>query len=466
MKTTVKLWHHEIDKDNIIIYNILNIYCILGGKQNMPKLNGVHVPHRKNTAEMTPVRMPVPATLYFPMSQHIGAPAKPVVAKGDKVYKGTLIGEAGGFVSSPIYSSTSGTVTAVKDTIQSNGNYVPTVVIESDGEDLPDPAITAPEVTDFDSFIAAVRNSGIVGLGGAGFPTSVKLGVKDLSKVDYIILNGAECEPYLTGDTRTMLDRTEDIAEGIRLLKKYFNAKFLAGIEKNKPKCIAKMKTIDGLTVKALPSIYPQGGEKVLIFNTTGRIVPEGALPLDTGCIVINVTTLAEIARYMRTGMPLVEKCITVDGTAIKDPKNVIAPIGTPVGEVLDFCGGYNLPPEKVLYGGPMMGMSLPALDCPVIKQTNGLTAFSIREAALPEPTNCIRCGRCEHACPLALRPALINQALIDNDMEELQNLHANLCMECGCCSFVCPAYRPIVQQNKLAKGKLAAYLKSKGGNK
>ncbi len=433
----------------------------------MSKLHGVSVPHKKSTAKLPPVKMGAPTVAYYPMTQHIGAPAKPCVKAGDEVFVGTLIAEAGGYVSSPIYSGVSGKVTKLEPMLQSSGAYVTTVIIEPDGNQTPDPHLKAPEVRDFDSFIAAVRDSGVVGLGGAGFPTAVKLDVKDLSRIDYVIVNGAECEPYLTGDTRTMLDRTDEVVHGIELLKKYLGApKFIIGIEKNKPQCIKKMREataeIPEVSVKALPSIYPQGGEKVLIYNTTGRIVYEGKLPIDSGVIVINCTTLAAVSNYISTGMPLVEKCITVDGNAVKEPKNVIAPIGAPVCEVFEFCGGFKAEPEKVLYGGPMMGISVADISAPVLKQTNGLIALCGSEAAPVRTTPCIKCGRCTNICPLGLAPVSIGAAYEHNDHEALAKYKANLCMECGCCSYVCPAKRPLVQKNKLAKAELAKWLRAK----
>lgn len=438
-----------------------------GALKLMSKLHGISVPHRKKTAKLAPQRMGAPTIAYYPMTQHIGAPAKPVVKAGDDVFVGTLIAEAGGFISSPIYSGVSGKVKKVEPTLQPGGASVDTVIIESDGAQTPDSSLTPPVVRDFDSFISAVRDSGVVGLGGAGFPTAVKLGVKDLSKIEYVIVNGAECEPYLTGDTRTMLDRTDEVVHGIELLEKYLGApKFIIGIEKNKPQCIKKLReATEGMakvTVRALPSVYPQGGEKVLIYNTTGRIVEEGKLPIDCGVIVINCTTLAAISHYISTGMPLVEKCITVDGNAVKEPKNVIAPIGTPIGEVFEFCGGFVSEPEKILYGGPMMGISVIDTSAPVLKQTNGLLAFYGADAKPQRTTPCIKCGRCTNVCPLGLAPVSIGAAYEHNDHEALAKYKANLCMECGCCSYVCPAKRPLVQKNKLAKAELAKWLRAK----
>lgn len=424
---------------------------------------GVHVPHRKHTASCHAERMPIPKTVVIPMSMHIGAPAKPVVAVGDTVGVGQLIGEAGGFVSSPVHSSVSGTVKKIDTILGSNGNPMTAVTIETDGEQRPYEGVTPPTVTNYDEFVAAVRASGIVGLGGAGFPTCVKLSVKDLSKVDYVILNGAECEPYITADTLTMTDRAEEIFEGIQLLEKYLGVKnVIIGIEDNKPEAIAAMRELSAkdsaIQVKALPASYPQGGEKVLIYNTVGRVVPEGKLPLDAGCIVMNVTTCACIAQYVKTGMPLIEKCLTVDGSAVANPKNVIAPIGASMKDVFDFCGGFKEEPKKVLYGGPMMGIAVPDLNQPILKSTNAILAFNAKEAERPEETPCIHCGNCINHCPMRLNPPAIAKALNQKDGAALMELKPNLCMECGACVFVCPARRNIVARHKLAKIELRNY--------
>lgn len=421
------------------------------------------MPHRKNTANMPPVRMPSPETVVIPMAMHIGRPSVPVVKAGDKVKVGQLIAEAGGYVGSPIYASVSGTVKKVDDWLVSSGSRVPAVIIASDGEMALSESVQPPEVADYQSFIAAVVKSGIVGLGGAGFPTAVKLDIKDLSRLETLIINGAECEPYITSDTRTMLDRSEEMVYGVSLLEKYLEAKrVVIGIESNKPQCVAKMKEAfkddDKVTVRALPAMYPQGGEKVLIYHVTGRVVGEGKLPIDAGAIVLNCTTLADLAQYIKTGMPLVEKCVTVDGSAVKEPKNVIAPIGAPIGKVIEFCGGFKEDPCKVLYGGPMMGITVPDLEQPVLKTTNALTAFNAKDAKTPEPTPCIRCGRCVDHCPLNLMPAEIERAFEAKDPEALDKYKVNLCMECGCCAFGCPARRPLVQVNKLAKVMLRDY--------
>ena len=433
------------------------------------KLHGIKVPHKKNTANCVPVRLSVPETVRIPMSMHIGKPAKVAVKRGDTVKVGQLIGEADGFISAPVHSSVSGTVAKIEEMTLSNGAKGQCVVIDTDGEQAVFEGVKPPEVHDLDSFTEAVRQSGAVGLGGAGFPTFVKLSVKDLSKLDAVVINAAECEPYITSDTRTMLDKSGDIMSGIEAVKKYLHPnRFIIGIEKNKPEAIKKMQELasqsEGVEVKVLPSSYPQGGEKVLVFNTVGKIIPKGGLPLDVGVIVINVTTLAFIGNYLKTGMPLVNKCVTVDGSAVKEPKNVIAPIGMSIADVLEQSGGTKSEVAKALYGGPMMGLAVPSLYSPILKNTNAITAMDIKEATPPKTTPCIRCGACLNHCPLRLDPREIARAYKLGSVEDLQTLHVDLCMECGCCSYICPAHRPLVQTNKLAKALLRVNQAKKEG--
>ena len=435
------------------------------------KLKGIRVPHRKNTADSIPQRLPLPETVTIPMSMHIGKPALPTVKIGDRVTVGQLIGMADGFISAPIHSSVSGKVKKLDEITMSGGMKATAVIIETDGLQEVCESVKPPVVTDFESFVSAVKESGVVGLGGAGFPTFVKLGVKDLSAIDAVIINAAECEPYITSDTRTMLDKAEYISKGIDLLQKYLKAKrIIIGIENNKKLCIDKMTELanskSGVEVKVLPSIYPQGGEKVLVYNTMGKIIPKGGLPLDVGAVVINCTTLSTIAEYMEIGMPLVEKCITVDGSAVNEPQNVIAPIGTPLEKLFEICGGFKSEPKKVLYGGPMMGIAVPSLDAPVLKMTNAVIALDEKDAGPPKTTACINCGECVNHCPLRLDPREIAKAYRLDLCEELKKQCADLCMECGCCAYVCPAKRPIVQNNKLAKAKLNKYLREQKSGK
>ena len=426
----------------------------------LKKLGGVHAPHLKNTAERAPERIPVPGEIVLPMSMHIGAPAKPVVSVGDTVKVGQLVAEGSGFVSSPIHASVSGKVRSIEEFEGAGGSRTTAVYITTDGQQTPFEGLTPPEITDTKSFLKAVRDSGAVGLGGAGFPTAVKLTVDDPAKIQYVIVNGAECEPYITSDTRTMLDDAALVWEGALLLKKYLGVKSIViAIEDNKQEPIRKMRELSagegGIEVRALPSLYPQGGEKVLIYNVTGRIVPEGKLPLDVGVVVLNVTTLATIARYIKTGMPLVSKCITVDGSAVREPKNVVAPIGTPVKALFEYCGGFKEEPKKVLYGGPMMGIAIYDLGLPVLKSTNAVLAFAEKDARLPEESPCIKCGRCASKCPLKLMPFAIETAFTLKKPELLEKYKVNVCMECGCCAFICPAKRPLVHVMKLSKAML-----------
>lgn len=423
------------------------------------------MPHNKHTADQPAVYLPIPASVTIPMSMHIGAPAIPTVKVGDLVKVGQVIAEAAGFVSSPIHASVSGKVRKIDDMLISNGRKVPAITIESDGKMERFEGLKPPVIQTTADFLRALTESGIVGLGGAGFPTSVKLNVKNPEQIEAVIVNGAECEPFITSDTRTMLDQPDLVLAGARLLREHLHAKrIIFAIEDNKPQCIDLFRRLlqeeTGMEVMSLPSVYPQGGEKVLIYNTIGKVVPEGKLPLDVGAIVINCTTLASIARYIRDGLPLVKKCVTVDGSAVKTPKNVIAPIGTALKDVFDFCDGFKADPKKVVYGGPMMGVAVPDLDQPILKNTNAILAFAEKDAA-PHPFSpCIRCGRCVAACPLNLSPCEVENAYDRKDMPLLAALKVNLCMECGCCSYVCPSSRPLVHTHRLAKPLLAAYLK------
>lgn len=424
-------------------------------------LGNTKVPHRKNTASLPAVRLTPPAEVLIPMAQHLGAPATPIVKFGDEVKVGQKIAEASGPVSAPIYASVSGKVAKPETYLTPGGKLVSAIRIVSDGQMTP-AEVTPPSVNDFDSFIDAIRESGIVGLGGAGFPTAFKLTAAKGGTIDTVVINAAECEPYITSDTRRMLDHTEDIVAGVELLFKHIPGikSVVFGIESNKKEAIAALNAAfaenPAVTVAVLPSRYPQGAEKIIVHNTTRRIVPEGKLPADVGVIVMNVSTVAEIAVYMRTGMPLVERTVTVDGSAIKNPMSVIAPVGTPIRALIDFVGGAE-DIGKVLYGGPMMGVPVRSLDEPVLKTTNAVTVLTRADSLKGESLACIHCGRCVAACPMGLNPTTFSKALeIESKEDKIARLEDNkigLCMECGCCSFVCPSRRPLVQNNRLAKG-------------
>ena len=433
-------------------------------------LPGIFTPHRKGTKEQPVACIENVQTVTIPMSMHIGKPAKPVVKVGDLVKVGTKIGEADGRISSDIYASVSGKVVRVAEFLLSNGAATTAVVIEADGE-MTKEEVAAPVINSREDFIAAVRQSGVVGLGGAGFPTHVKLDVPS-DKIDYLLINGAECEPYITSDSVTMLTRGDDILCAIRALNRWLGVKnIIIGLEKSNKKVIAAMKQLAAgvtdcsVTVKVLPDKYPQGGEKVLVYHATGRKIPAGKLPIDVGCVVLNSTSVAAIGAFLQTGMPLVSKCVTVEGGAVSRPQNVIAPVGTPLKDLFEACGGLKEEPVKIIYGGPMMGITVPDADVPVIKNTNAVLALTKKEARLPKTTACIRCGACVNTCPFGLAPVSIAEAYEKEDAEALTALSVTSCMECGCCSFVCPANRPLVQLNKLSK-KIVIENAKKEGNK
>lgn len=421
--------------------------------------SGACVPHNKHTAHLETIKMPLPTKIILPMGQHIGVPSMPVVAKGDTVCVGTVVGKASGFVSADIHSGVSGIVEDIITTSSSNGTSQTTVVIVPDGKQTVDPSVKPPVVTDLKSLQDAVRASGLVGLGGAGFPAAVKLAPKNLDEIDMLVINGAECEPYITSDNRCMQEEADYVLRGIQILMKYLDIpQCVIGIEANKPDDIRRLRDMTQdmpIQVVQLPSTYPQGAEKVLIETCTGREVPFPGLPSDVGVIVMNVTSVAFVARYLETGMPLVTKRLTVDGDIVRNPGNVEVIIGTPIQELLDFCGGLTEEPGKILYGGPMMGLCVEDTRQPVLKNNNAILALSKAMSQPPQATNCIHCGRCTNACPLGLSAKEMVQAYERKDMELLRTLNVDLCMSCGTCSFVCPAKRPLAQTLALAKGAL-----------
>lgn len=420
-------------------------------------LGGISLPHLKESAELETVIMPPPALVKIPLQQHIGAPAKPVVAKGDKVFVGTLIAEAGGYVSAPVHSSVSGTV---KDIADVPGSGV-CIIIESDSLMEKDPELKPFEVKEPSDIAAAADACGLVGLGGAGFPAKVKLTIKEGAKIDTLIINAAECEPYITSDYRECIEGYEDVINGVFLLKDILGLeKVIICVEGNKPKAIEKLYEIatsirdteDEVKLMRLPTKYPQGAEKVIIYSATGRRVPAGKLPSDVGCIVMNVTSLATLYRFITTGMPLVAKRVTVDGNAVAEPKNVIVPIGTPINEVLEFVGGIDEEADEIIMGGPMMGVDVCCATASLEKRNNAITVMK-NSPKKPRITPCIRCGRCAAACPMNLYPAMVESAF--GQTEKLKGLNINYCMECGSCSFVCPASRPLTQIMRVAKAEL-----------
>lgn len=421
-------------------------------------LSGIKLPHKKGTAGSETVELPLPKKVVIPMSMGMGAPCEPLVKKGDEVKVGEKIGDSDKFMSAPIHSSVSGKVTAVEDYLLSNGRVCKSVVIETDGEQKLSPDIKPPQVTDKASLCAAIKESGCVGLGGAGFPTHIKLNYNESkAHVDSLVINAAECEPYITSDCRTMIEEPDDAAEGIRAVMKYLNIEnAYIGIEDNKPDAIKLMRerTSDDGNIKVvkLKSSYPQGAEKVMAYNTTGRIIGEGELPSDKGIIVMNISTAAFIAKYLRTGMPLVSRRVTVDGDIVSKPMNIKVPIGTPIREVLEYAETDVSRAKKILMGGPMMGVCVYDPETPVIKVNNAILAFEKLAARKENPTNCISCGRCISVCPLKLMPCRFEKAYDARDKETLIRLKIGLCMNCGACSYVCPAKRQLAEKNQLAK--------------
>ena len=422
-------------------------------------IGGAMLPHLKASSETETIIMPAPAVVSIPMQQHIGAPSKPIVKKGDKVFVGTTIAEAGGFVGVSMHSSVSGTVKDIS-VIDGSGECI---VIESDGKMEKDPDLKPYTVNSKEDIAKAAELCGLVGLGGAGFPTKVKLTIKEDSPIDTLVINAAECEPYITSDYRECMESYDDVINGVYLLKEKLGIeKVIICVESNKKKAIQKLYEIatdkrdsdDTVKLMRLPTQYPQGAEKVLIYSATGRKVPLGKLPSDVGCIVMNVTSIATLYRFIKTGMPLVSKRLTVDGNAVAEPKNVIVPIGTPIKELLDFVGGIDPEADEIIMGGPMMGIDIYNENSVVEKRNNAITVMKAPKKKAVT-TACIRCGRCADACPMTLYPAMVDSAIKHSGVEALKDLNVNYCMECGSCSYVCPAKRPLTQTMRLAKATL-----------
>lgn len=423
-------------------------------------LNSIHVSHEKHTAACETEIMAIPETVCISMSQHIGAPCKPLVAKGDSVKVGQVIGDTDAFVSAPIHSSVSGTVKEIITMRNVMGGKDQMVVIEADGKQEVWEEIKPPVINDMQDFIAAIRASGLVGLGGASFPTHIKLNPKNLDEVDTLIVNAAECEPFITSDHRLMLENTQYIIDGILAVMKYLDIKMAyIGVEENKPDAIEKLNAVikenghaDDIKVEVLRARYPQGAERVMIYEITGKTMKAGELPAQYGIVLSNVTTFAFIGQYLKTGRPLTTKRITVDGNAIAEPKNIIVPIGTRLADVAAACGGYKTEPKKIIMGGPMMGRAVYSDEFPLVKNNNAILFFDGPQALIPEETGCIKCGMCTRACPFNLLPVSMVEAYENRDADKLNKLQVMQCMECGSCSYACPAKRPLSFTHKMAK--------------
>ena len=422
---------------------------------------GVHLKHHKSTQHVDTAVMPPPDKVIIPLRQHIGAPCAPAVKAGDEVKVGTLIGSVTAPFCVPIYSSVSGKVNKITDVTAADGSLVPAIEILSDGLMEWDESITPPKCDTKEDFLEAVKNSGLVGLGGAGFPTHIKLNPSPDKKIDTLIINFAECEPYITADHRECIENSYDILNGVYTVKEFLSIPYAyIAVEDNKPDVIDTLIAIAGdqnfdpenrVHVTKLKSSYPQGAEKVMVKAVTGREVPIGKLPADVGVLLMNVTSVAFINRYIKTGRPLVSKRVTVDGNAVENPQNVIVPIGTPVSKVLEFVG-LKHEPTKLIMGGPMMGTSLSTADVPVVKTTNAILAFDKKQASMTKTTACIRCGRCAKNCPMGLVPLELAAAADRVDVDALRQYSVNACMECGTCVYNCPAGRKLVQSIRVGK--------------
>lgn len=425
---------------------------------------GVRAPHKKFTAEQSTVKMPPPQKVYISMQQHIGAPCLPTVQKGDTVFVGTVVGDSDKFVSAPVHSSVSGTVEGMTKIQLPSGAKADAVVIASDGLMTPDPNLTPHPIKNTQDLIKAARDSGLVGLGGAGFPTYIKLTPNKDKPIDTVIINAAECEPFITADYREVIENSDKIMEGVFLLLDILKPEqIIIAVEDNKPAAIEILEKIaadrrdsdNQVKIMKLRSRYPQGAEKVLVYTVTGRKIPQGGLPADVGCIVMNITSVSKLYEYITTGMPLVSKRLTVDSAALKkSAENVIVPIGTPVEEVVEFVGEPEREITKVLMGGPMMGLCIADGQIPVLKQNNAIILFAKnKDSSLRyKETACIRCGRCGEVCPMSLLPTSIEKYSRLKDIKSLEKAGVMTCMECGSCAFTCPAHRPLVQYMRLAK--------------
>lgn len=431
-------------------------------KQNRTFRHGIHPGEHKDATEGRLIeRLPFPGEVVLPLSQHLGAPSKPVVSVGDKVYRGQVIAEAGGFVSVPLHASATGTVTAIEPRHHPTGRMVDAVVIRCDPnspQTLYDEHRVEWESLATQDLLHAIQGGGFVGLGGAAFPTHVKLAVPEGKRCQYFLVNGAECEPYLTSDHRIMLEWTDSIYLGIRIALRVLGAeKAFIGVENNKWDAIESMRHAmpDDLPCEVVPleTKYPQGAEKMLVTAVLKREIPSGKLPIDAQVIVSNIGTIAGMGDYFSYGMPLIERVVTVTGPGIRTPKTLLAPVGTELADVLDYCGGLVEDARQVIFGGPMMGSPQQRLDVPILKGTSGILCLTSGQVEYRREYACIRCSSCLDACPVFLNPSMLGMLARSARYDEMLTYNLYDCMECGSCSFVCPSNIPLVQRFRVAKG-------------
>lgn len=415
---------------------------------------GVHPYDGKDLSKEKPVRELLPGKeLVYPLSQHIGAPAKPIVTKGDHVQAGQKIAEMGGFVSANIHASVSGTVKEIKKVRNNVGSMVDAIVVENDEkyETVEFQSVQSLDTLSKEEILERIKEGGVVGMGGAGFPTHVKLAPKEPDKIEYVLVNGAECEPYLTSDYRRMLEQPEWIIGGLKCILKLFdNAKGYICIEDNKPDCIAKMtemvKDEPKIEIRTLKTKYPQGAERCLIYAVSGREINSSMLPADAGCVVDNIDTVCAVYRAVMAGEPVMDRIVTVTGEAVADPCNFKAKMGTSFADLLEAAGGLKQPAKKIISGGPMMGFAMFDYHVPVVKTSSAMLCMTEDDISEKESTACINCGRCVNACPARLVPSRLATYSEHGQAELFEKHHGMECVECGCCSFVCPAKRPLTQ--------------------
>ena len=444
------------------------------------KIGGIHPEENKLTAEVATQVAPLPTQAVFPLSQHIGAPAKPVVGKGDQVKVGTLLAEAGGFVSAPIYSSVSGTIVKIDTIVDATGYRKPAIFIKVEGDeweegiDRSDQLETLdahPELTP-EEIVERVKQAGITGMGGAGFPTHVKLCPPPTAKAECVIINAVECEPYITSDYRLMMEHADEIVVGLQLLMKAAKVeRGYIGIEENKPKAIdllaEKTSGLAGIEVVPLKMKYPQGGEKQLVDAVIGRQVPAPpAIPVNVGAIVQNVGTAFAVYQAVMKRKPLFERYTTVSGKELKNPANFLVRMGTPMSQLIDLCGGMPEGDNKVLAGGPMMGRALMTTEVPICKGTNAVTILSGKDAVRQEAQPCIRCAKCVSACPMGLEPYLLSKLSARHLYDRAEELDITSCISCGSCQFTCPSHRPLLDQIALGKAAVMNIIRARNAKK